>query len=50
MQEMNLVFLTFGQLMVKQCSKIVKMENRIFTMVKLAEMLTIYEKENYTIG
>ena len=26
------------------------MENRMFTMVKLAEMLTIYGKENYTIG
>ena len=42
-------FYNFGQLMVKYCSKIVKMENRMFTMVKLAEMLTIYGKENYTI-
>ena len=34
----------------KTFSKIVKMENQKFTMVKLAQMLMIYEKENYTIG
>ena len=26
------------------------MENRMFTIVKLAEMLTIYGKENYCVG
>ena len=37
MQEMNMVFFMFGQLMVKSCSKIVIMENQMLTMVKLAE-------------
>ena len=32
-----MVFLTFGQLIAKQCSKTVIMENQMFTMVKLAK-------------